>query len=55
MDYFAGKLAAVTGGSSGMGRELARRLAAQGCSVATCDWNADCRHGHSGRGPGGRT
>ncbi len=24
-----------------MGRELVRQLAAQGCSVAACDWNAD--------------
>jgi len=39
--YFAGKLAVVTGGGSGMGRELVRQLAAQGCSVATCDWNAE--------------
>jgi NAD(P)-dependent dehydrogenase (short-subunit alcohol dehydrogenase family) len=41
MDSFMGKLAAVTGGGSGMGRELVRQLAAQGCSVATIDWHAD--------------
>ena len=41
MDSFDGKLAVVTGGGSGMGRELVRQLAAQGCSVATCDLNAD--------------
>ena len=41
MDSFAGKLAVVTGGGSGMGRELVRQLAEQGCSVAACDLNAD--------------
>jgi len=41
VDTFAEKLAVVTGGGSGMGRELVIQLAAGGCSVATCDLNAD--------------
>jgi NAD(P)-dependent dehydrogenase (short-subunit alcohol dehydrogenase family) len=37
MKNFNGKLAVVTGGGTGMGRELARQLTAEGCHVAMCD------------------
>jgi len=37
VDSFAEKLAVVTGGGSGMGRELALQLVAMGCDVAICD------------------
>ena len=37
MDNFTNKLAVVTGGGTGMGRELVRQLAKEGCNVAMCD------------------
>jgi NAD(P)-dependent dehydrogenase (short-subunit alcohol dehydrogenase family) len=37
MKDLRGRLAVVTGGGTGMGRELARQLAAEGCHVALCD------------------
>jgi NAD(P)-dependent dehydrogenase (short-subunit alcohol dehydrogenase family) len=40
MREFAGKIAVITGGGTGMGRELARQLVAEGCNVAMCDVSA---------------
>lgn len=37
MKEFSGKLAVITGGGTGMGRELAKQLVEQGCDVAMCD------------------
>ena len=40
MKDLSGRIAVVTGGGSGMGRELVRQLVAEGCHVAMCDVSA---------------
>jgi NAD(P)-dependent dehydrogenase (short-subunit alcohol dehydrogenase family) len=41
MKNFNGKVAVVTGGGTGMGRELCRQLGKEGCHVAMCDVSAE--------------
>lgn len=41
MKDFGGKTAVITGGGTGMGRELALQLVAEGCNVAMCDVSAE--------------
>jgi NAD(P)-dependent dehydrogenase (short-subunit alcohol dehydrogenase family) len=37
MERFDGRKAVLTGGGTGMGREIVRQLASEGCDVAMCD------------------
>jgi len=48
MKSFQGKRAVVTGGGTGMGRELAVQLSKEGCSVAMCDVSAENMAGTKG-------
>lgn len=41
MKNFSSKIAVVTGGGTGMGRELCKQLSREGCHVAMCDVSAE--------------
>jgi len=41
MQDFNNKIAVITGGGSGIGRALARKLSAEGCHIALCDLSAE--------------
>jgi len=41
MQEFRDRIAVITGGGTGMGRELAKQLAGSGCHVAMCDVSAE--------------
>ncbi len=41
MKNFEDRIAVVTGGGTGMGRELCRQLSAEGCHIAMCDVSAE--------------
>jgi NAD(P)-dependent dehydrogenase (short-subunit alcohol dehydrogenase family) len=41
MRNFEGKIAVVTGAGTGIGRELSRKLASEGCNLAICDVNIE--------------
>ena len=41
MKEFAGKLAVITGGGSGIGRELALQLSFEGCNLSLCDLSSE--------------
>ena len=49
MKSFQGKRAVVTGGGTGMGRELALQLSTEGCSLAICDVSAQNMAGTKSR------
>ena len=57
MKDFAGRIAVVTGGGTGMGREIAVQLAREGCHLALCDVSeanmAETRRLGGAEGPAG--